>query len=502
MGVNVTDNGFVRPTLQELKTRFTERFRAVFGDTIDNDETGPTGQLIGLLADLFDDAWSCDQEVYASHNPNAASGLALDVVCDLTGIKRIAAAASQVLVACYAAEANLPLLISSGRQVKRTRGALPFSLRSDLTVQTSACRDIYLTLDPVPTPGESVTLVTSFGTFAVTAPPTSDVALGVYQLLAAAINASAWGGTAAYWADSGAPAAARFKSACLRLVSPDADFAVVDTAAWTVELCGSVGWFDCLEQGPNTVDAGEITKIVTPESGWDACYNLTEEVTGRFAETDEQLRIRRAQSFRVGFATENAIRQALLNRVEGIVSALVVSNRTMQTDLDGRPPKSFEAIVQGGQDGDIAQTIWDTMPAGIECYADTSPGGGGIAVELPDSQGYTQVVKFSRPLTKYLHLKVQFSLYDEEAFPADGTSQLRAAILAWAVTEFTLGQDVIPPRFFTPIYSIPGISTVTVLVGLTDGEDDSPTFGTGLIAVGGRVIVSLLSKNLELQQVA
>ena len=501
MGTYVTDSGFVRPTLQEIKLRLQERFRAVFGDTIDTDESGPTGQLIGLLAKALADAWDSDQEVYASHDPNMASGLALDVVCGLTGISRIQAAPSQCLVACYVAQDNLNLVLGSGKQVKRTRGGLVFSLRSDLTVQTSACRDLYLTLPSEPTPGTTVTVVTTFGSFTVTVPSTTNPTLSTYQLLATAINASSWEGTAAAWDDGAAPDGAQFTDSCLRLVSPDEDFGFVDGSPWEVSLCGSVGWFDCDEDGANTALTGEIDQIVTPETGWELCYNLTAAIEGRLVETDEELRIRRAQSFRVGYATETAIQQALLNRVDGIVSALVVSNRTMVTDGDGRPPKSFEAIVQGGLDQDIGEVIWDTMPAGIESYADVTPGGGGVAVNVTDSQGSTQVVKFSRPVSKYLHVKLFYTLYSEEAFPADGEARLRSAILAWALTEFTLGQDVIPQRLYAPIYTVAGVGPVIVQVALTDGEDDTPsTWSTDQITVGGRVIVSLLSKNLSIQE--
>lgn len=500
MGSYVTETGFVRPTLQEIKLRLQERFRAVFGDTIDTDESGPTGQLIGLLSKALADAWDSDQEVYASHDPNAASGLALDVVCGLTGVSRIQSAPSQCLVACYAAQDNLGLILGPGKQVRRTRGGLVFSLRSNLTVQTSACRDLYLTLPTVPTPGTTVTVVTTFGSFTVTVPSTANPTLSTYQLLAAAINASAWEGTAAAWASGEAPDGAQFVDPCLRLLSPEEDFGFVDSAPWEVALCGSVGWFDCVEDGPNTVLTGEINQISTPEAGWSLCYNLTPAIEGRLTETDEELRIRRAQSFRVGYATEAAIQQALLNRVDGIVSAVVVSNRTMGTDGDGRPPKSFEAIVQGGLAQEIGEVIWDTMPAGIEAYADTTPGGGGVAVNVTDSQGNAQVVKFSRPVTRYLHAQVVCSLYAEEAFPSDGEARLRSAILEWALTEFTLGQDVIPQRLYAPIYTVPGIGSVTVQVAVTPGEDDVPgTWTSAPIAVGGRVIVSLLSKNLDIQ---
>ena len=60
----------------------------------------------------------------------------------------------------------------------------------------------------IATPGDTVNLVTSFGTFSVVAPSTSNVKLGTYQLLAAAVNASAWAGQASYWATGSAPAGA------------------------------------------------------------------------------------------------------------------------------------------------------------------------------------------------------------------------------------------------------------------------------------------------------
>lgn len=501
MGTYVTTDGFNRPTLQEIKLRMQERFRAVFGDTIDTDESGPTGQLVGLLSKALADAWDSAQEVYASHDPNMASGLALDVVCGLTGIMRIQAAPSQCLVACYAAQDNLGLVLGSGKQVKRARGGLVFSLRDPLTIQTSACRDLYLVLPTEPTPGTTVTIVTTFGTFSVMVPATANPTLSTYQLLASAIAASSWEGDSVAWDDGGAPAGAQFTDSCLRLVSPEEDFGFADATPWSAALCGSVGWFDCDEDGANSALAGEISQVATPETGWELCYNLTTAILGRLVETNEELRIRRAQSFRAGYATETAIQQALLNRVSGIVSALVVSNRTMGTDGDGRPPKSFEAIVQGGLDQVIGQVIWDTMPAGIESYADTTPGGGGVAVNVTDSQGATQVVKFSRPVSKYLHLKLFYKLYSEEAFPADGETRLRDAILAWSLSEFTLGQDVIPQRFYTPIYTVPGIGPVIVQVALTDGEDAAPSsWSTDPIVVGGRVIVSLLSKNLSIQE--
>src|SRR5260221_13941560 len=55
----------------------------------------------------------------------------------------------------------------------------------------------------------------------------------------------------------------------------------------------------------------------------------------------------------------------------------------------GRPPKSFEAVVQGGSDDDIANQIWLTKPAGIETFGNVNNGNG---VPITDSQGGKQII--------------------------------------------------------------------------------------------------------------
>ena len=49
----------------------------------------------------------------------------------------------------------------------------------------------------------------------------------------------------------------------------------------------------------------------------------------------------------------------------------------------GRPPKSFEAVVEGGSDQAVAQEIWLTKPAGIETYGNVNNGNG---ITILDSQ--------------------------------------------------------------------------------------------------------------------
>ena len=82
--------------------------------------------------------------------------------------------------------------------------------------------------------------------------------------------------------------------------------------------------------GPIAAPINTLTEILTPISGWISINNLKAGVTGRFIETDAELRIRRNNSLRLlGAGTVESIRARLLQQVPGVISALVFENRTL-----------------------------------------------------------------------------------------------------------------------------------------------------------------------------
>jgi hypothetical protein len=110
------------------------------------------------------------------------------------------------------------------------------------------------------------------------------------------------------------------------------------------------GDFTATTTGANPLPANSLTEIVTPVVGWNSVLNLSAGTTGTELETDDALRIRRAQSILIGNATEGAILNNVFNNITGITNVAVYSNRTDSIDVDGRPPHSFEVVVQGGDD--------------------------------------------------------------------------------------------------------------------------------------------------------
>lgn len=321
------------------------------------------------------------------------------------------------------------------------------------------------------------------------------------------------------------------------------------------------------EYGPIAVPAGSLTEILTPVAGWQSITNFKAGVTGRFQETDEALRLRRAQSLRVlGAATVEAIRARVLQEVPGVSSVTIFENVTItQSDIEvnfsnafdpsnsilvevdstsigtvayqgaqlstmnaiaalletqveiknvtvggvgnlqliiemeevqeiqlefaftgsnaptysisgGRPPKSFETVVEGGADSAIALKIWQLKPAGIQTYGNTQ-------VAIIDSQGNTQQIFFSRATPIYISVTVQLTLNPQETFPANGLQLVANAIQAYG-DSLGIGVDVFIQRVQAAIFSVPGIANADVQIARTLNVDDTPVYGTSNIVIG------------------
>lgn len=141
----------------------------------------------------------------------------------------------------------------------------------------------------------------------------------------------------------------------------------------------------------------------------------------------------------------------------------------------GRPPKSFEAVVEGGTDQDIANKIWETKPAGIETFGNTS-------YTITDSQGDPQVIYFSRPTPIYIWVQVALTLYTEETFPVNGVQSVATAINNYG-NSLGIGVDVLLQRVLCQIFSVPGISSGSMTLAATNLSTDSPVFASADISI-------------------
>lgn len=205
---------------------------------------------------------------------------------------------------------------------------------------------------------------------------------------------------------------------------------------------------------------GTIVRLQTPISNL-SVTNLQTWAVGAARESDEDLRARHAASTQlIGLRTEAAIIARVL-AVEGVEKALLRDNVLDTTDVvTGLPAHSFEVVVKGGADLDIATAILYTKSAGIQTY-------GSVSQNVTDEDGILREINFSRATPVYIWVKVQYELYVEEPTPSEVEALITDQVFQYG-SNLDLGEDVIPTRFLPPIYSnINGLGIVNVLIAET-----------------------------------
>ncbi|WP_214797672.1 baseplate J/gp47 family protein [Exiguobacterium sp. s5] len=230
------------------------------------------------------------------------------------------------------------------------------------------------------------------------------------------------------------------------------------------------------------VGSGMLTVITTPLTGVTAVTNAEPAQNGRNYETDEEFRSRYEKSLAQGGAsTLEALRASVLD-LPGVQTVLIEENDTM-TELNSVPPKSFATFVFGGIDEDIAQTIYDTKPAGIRAF-------GAITTNIVDSMGSVHTIGFDRPDTVEVYVDV--TLVTNEFFPADGFAKVETNIIKYiggtdadgnGYLGLGLSDDVILTRIVAAAHQVDGIEDVIVKLGTAP----DPT-GTTNIAITSRQV--------------
>lgn len=208
-----------------------------------------------------------------------------------------------------------------------------------------------------------------------------------------------------------------------------------------------------LNDGPVASVAGTLNQGTLP-SGVTILINTVDAVVGTFDETDEEYRIGLAARLAaLGAGTVLAIKAALLT-ISGVNSAAVFENDTDITDGDGLPPHSIRALVEGGAD----QDIWDTL--GVKKGAGTFTDGTEVGTFTDPADGQTFPMRFSRPTLISIYVDVVVTSKDA-TYPGTGDADIEAAILAEGDL-FELADDVILPRLQSAVTSVPGIITYTL----------------------------------------
>lgn len=185
--------------------------------------------------------------------------------------------------------------------------------------------------------------------------------------------------------------------------------------------------FRAVETGPKTAFAGTVTQIDTLVAGWSTVTNPADHSTlpnvlGTNIETDAEYRLRQVQELRAQGASTVAAIRAKIQELTGVSGVFVFENTGDVTDADGLPPHSFEVVVSGGVDADIAKVIATYKPVGIATYGSTT-------TATTDANGFAVNVKWSRPGVLNAWVIVNLTA-DVAKWPSNGIDLVKQAIVA------------------------------------------------------------------------
>ena len=146
----------------------------------------------------------------------------------------------------------------------------------------------------------------------------------------------------------------------------------------------------CETVGAVVADIGSIQTIVTPQYGWDSVSNAAAVVAGAPTETDTQLRKR--QSISVLLPSQSLVDGILpaLETLAEVTRVRIYENDTSSEDTNEIPAHSIAAVVESGDDSEIAQTIALTKGPGCGTYGSTE-------IVLPEEFSIGGSIQFSRP---------------------------------------------------------------------------------------------------------
>lgn len=260
----------------------------------------------------------------------------------------------------------------------------------------------------------------------------------------------------------------------------------------------------CVEVGPVEAPAATLTLIVTPVAGWASVTNAAPAIAGRLEETDTELRQRRARSTAAPSAGPVESIYANVSNLAGVTYARAYQNNTLAVDSRGIAAKSVAVVVVGGDDAEIAYALLERTGVAAAWFGSTQ-------VDLFDVQGVEYQVKFSRPTPKPIYIRVEVRITNAGAFPADGLTRIRDAIIAYAAggapalgvddgfgsSGFPPGEAVLVSRLYTPINFIPGHQVVTLLV-----DDIDPPVASADVPVDWDEYGQFLAGNIEVVAVA
>jgi len=330
----------------------------------------------------------------------------------------------------------------------------------------------------------------------------------------------------------------------------DSDISFYNIDSYTINQSMTVNdetvyYTDAIVQCATSGTAGNIPieEIVNTITEVDRIEYLGVDESGKESETDLDLRKRFAKTIEGAGSNNASALRAVLMRINNVTSAeiaendedtwekIITADTTYQagtsyyslsgttykllvagTDytvgsaitttvyVDGRPPHSFECYVNGGDEDEIAQAIFEKKPIGIKSCS-TATGDDKVEKTVKDAGGNEHTIFFSKVSRVNLKLKISYkkdATFNSNATDSEnGLTEIRTNLVNY-INGLGIGTDVILSKLYEYIYDVQGVTEVTNLTISTNG---GTTYTTSNVTIQKWQIAHLSADDIDLQEV-
>lgn len=438
----LTSAGLVTKTRAEIFEDILAKLRSRVDPSWDDNTNNLINIQNNIIAEVASECWSGVQGVYDASYPKSAYDVSLDNVADIVGVTRIEATKSNGTLQFTGAVGTV---IPQDTLVTVEDVGSRFLTTSALTLQNTRFSDVVFSISTVS--NSTVYTLTING---VVVNYTSDISATASEIISGLKNEID--------AEVSGVATSLPTSTTLRVnvVENNSVYTLLVGSRIAVDNISDLVEVEAEITGIVKAPANTLNTLAVPIGGIISVTNLEDINEGRVRETDSELRLRRYESVSViGASTLNSI-TANVRNLEGVSTAFIIENDTYTT-VDGIPPKAFETVVEGGDEDEIAQIVFDYKPVGIQAFGD-------ITRQAVDLDGNLKPIKFSRPIPVLIRMIIEYTRYPEETFIAAGVTAIANAALEYG-NSLNIGEDIIPKRVASSIYdSVGGLDDVTVQV--------------------------------------
>ncbi len=213
----------------------------------------------------------------------------------------------------------------------------------------------------------------------------------------------------------------------------------------TIDKITNKAMFSAKNDGAIICPSGTLNIIVSPVLGL-LCATNNEQARslGRLRESDIEYRARRSgASAIIGQNVWQALKAKLAD-VRGVSSANVINNDTDKISSEGLPPHSYQAVVEGGDDQEIAAVLWNNKPTGIPCVGSVK-----VSYYIEETKQFFDIY-FSRP--SGVPILVRIELIVTNNYPENGDFIVREAISKYG-NSLGINNNIIDQKFYGSIFA-------------------------------------------------